>query len=92
MIRSITSILLIFTLVAPFTLKLGLIVHYELNIQNITKTFCVNKDKPKMHCNGKCHLAKKLKEINQDDTQKNTNQPANTHQLRHLELQFCQWE
>lgn len=92
MIRSIISILLIFTLTAPFTLKLGLIVHYELNVQNITKTFCVNKDKPKMHCNGKCHLAKQLKKISQDDTQKNPNKPANTNQLPHLELLFCKWE
>lgn len=26
----------------------------------ITKSFCVNKSKPKMNCNGKCHLKKQL--------------------------------
>ena len=31
---------------------------------------CVNKDKPKMHCNGKCHLKKEIKE-----TEKNSDNP-----------------
>jgi len=29
----------------------------------------VNKDKPMMHCNGKCYLAKKLKEDEKQDQQ-----------------------
>jgi hypothetical protein len=33
---------------------------YELNKDYITKNFCVNKAKPMMHCNGKCHMRKEL--------------------------------
>lgn len=29
---------------------------YLLNQDFITENFCVNKDKPEMSCNGKCHL------------------------------------
>lgn len=29
---------------------------YLLNQDFITETFCVNKDKPELSCNGKCHL------------------------------------
>ena len=41
-------------------------VDYALNKTMITKNFCENKAKPKMHCNGKCHLKKQLEK---DDKQ-----------------------
>ena len=34
--------------------------YFELNKEYIIKTYCVNKNKPKLHCNGKCHLSKQL--------------------------------
>lgn len=33
---------------------------YVVNYDYIVKNLCVNRDKPKMHCNGKCYLAKKM--------------------------------
>ena len=33
---------------------------YIINYNYITKVLCVNKAKPQMHCNGKCHLMKEL--------------------------------
>jgi len=33
---------------------------YELDKEYITEQFCVNKDKPALKCNGKCHLATQL--------------------------------
>lgn len=35
---------------------------YELNKAYIVDTFCVNKDKPMMNCDGKCYLAQQMKE------------------------------
>jgi hypothetical protein len=35
---------------------------YFLNKSYIAKELCINRDKPKSDCNGKCYLAKKLKE------------------------------
>ena len=35
-------------------------MYYQLNIDYIIETYCVNKDKPQLQCNGKCHLAKQL--------------------------------
>ncbi len=40
--------------------KLLILVDYEINKAAITQIFCVNKNKPKMNCNGKCHLKKQL--------------------------------
>lgn len=38
------------------------IFSYHLNKGYITENLCVNKAKPEMQCNGKCHLKKELKE------------------------------
>lgn len=40
--------------------KLIILVHYELYKTEITQKYCVNKDKPQMHCCGKCHLRKQF--------------------------------
>lgn len=36
------------------------VADYIINYDYITKVLCVNKAKPMMHCNGKCHLMKEL--------------------------------
>ena len=36
------------------------VVEYVVNYDYIVKVLCENKDKPEMHCNGKCHLTKEL--------------------------------
>jgi hypothetical protein len=36
------------------------VLDYILNYNYIAKVLCVNKAKPQMHCNGKCHLMKEL--------------------------------
>ncbi|WP_299112745.1 hypothetical protein [uncultured Winogradskyella sp.] len=38
----------------------GNVLYYQLNIDYIIEAYCVNKDKPELQCNGKCHLAKQL--------------------------------
>lgn len=90
MIRFLFSSLLILSLVTPYTLRLCLITNYQLNIDQITEQFCVNKDKPKMHCNGKCHLMKKLSNYGQNVTKSTIPYKRNTNHLRNMELIFCQ--
>lgn len=36
------------------------VLEYVVNYEYISKVLCVNKDKPKMKCNGKCHLMQEL--------------------------------
>lgn len=40
--------------------NVGYALYYQLNIDYIIETYCVNKEKPKLQCNGKCHLMKQL--------------------------------
>ncbi|UCS91789.1 hypothetical protein KZP23_13700 [Echinicola marina] len=43
---------------------------YAINKEYIAENFCINKDKPEMHCDGKCFLAEKLKSAqNQQEQQ-----------------------
>lgn len=44
-------------------------VEYALNQDYIAEFLCINKDKPKLQCNGKCHLAKQLEK--QQESQPN---------------------
>lgn len=44
-----------------------LVVNYELNKAQITAQFCVNKARPMLHCNGKCHLARQLRKAEGGD-------------------------
>jgi hypothetical protein len=49
---------LIFALRPAYTVSY--LLYFQMNIDAIIQKYCVNKDKPQMHCNGKCHLMKEL--------------------------------
>lgn len=36
------------------------VIDYVVNYHYIATVLCVNKAKPQMHCNGKCHLMKEM--------------------------------
>lgn len=65
--RQGASILLLLLLAWQTFFKAGYIVYWKINQSYITETLCENKDKPKMHCNGKCYLNKQLQKA--DDTE-----------------------
>ncbi|WP_216726530.1 hypothetical protein [Hymenobacter siberiensis] len=44
-----------------------LVVDYQLNKARITELYCVNKARPQLHCNGKCHLAQQLRKAEGGD-------------------------
>lgn len=65
---------------------------YLLNKDFIARVLCINKEKPKMQCEGKCYLSKKLKEQEQQDQQaphlkkeKYEVQPCHIEQVCYLE-------
>ena len=45
--------------------KMFLVMEYQVNKNYIARVFCENKSKPLLHCEGKCHLAKELKQADQ---------------------------
>jgi len=40
---------------------------FYLNQEYVAQNLCVNRDKPQLHCNGKCHLRKQLNEEEKRD-------------------------
>ena len=50
-------------------------LYFWYNQKQLAKEHCINQNKPKMHCNGKCYLAKQLAKI-ENDYQKKQRQPA----------------
>jgi len=46
------------------------VMHFKLNQKAITEQFCINKNKPELHCNGKCYLSKELQETENTDPEK----------------------
>ncbi len=49
----------------------GYLLYFQLNVDSIVQKYCVNKDKPQMHCNGKCHLAQQLNLDKENNTAPN---------------------
>ena len=43
------------------SVKLAIVINYEVHKEFITANFCINKQKPQLQCNGKCHLSKQIK-------------------------------
>ena len=49
------------------------VIEYKWNKDYIVKNLCVNKARPKMHCNGKCQMMKRLaEEEKQNSSNSNT--------------------
>ncbi|MBA5793861.1 hypothetical protein H1R17_06870 [Flavobacterium sp. xlx-214] len=43
------------------------ILEYVVNYDYIVNELCVNRDKPELECNGKCHLAKQMTKASDTD-------------------------
>jgi GMP synthase PP-ATPase subunit len=84
MVRSFVAYLLIFTLIGSNFSRFFIYAGFELNRNYISSKLCVNRDKPWLHCNGKCYFMKKIKQAEdreksqQRETQKNLFQEAFT--------------
>ena len=67
MLKQVTAYLLIVSLVSANFSRLFVYAGFELNKEYIAAKLCVNRDKPQMHCNGKCYFMKKIKQAEQKE-------------------------
>jgi len=44
------------------------LVEYAVNYNYISTVLCINKNKPELHCNGKCYVSKELAKTNDTDS------------------------
>ncbi|MCC2548655.1 hypothetical protein LJY25_19560 [Hymenobacter sp. BT175] len=66
MARLFSWFLVCLILLQTFSREL-VVLNYQAQKQRITELFCVNKARPAMQCNGKCHLAKQLRKAGSTD-------------------------
>ncbi|RYZ19225.1 MAG: hypothetical protein EOO10_24655 [Chitinophagaceae bacterium] len=67
--KKISTILLLVTIFLQTFSAFVIQAEYFLNKDYIAKVLCINKAKPKMHCNGKCYLTKKLRDVEDQNQQ-----------------------
>jgi hypothetical protein len=62
MLQRFTAYLLIVSLVTVSFSRFFVYAGFELNRNYIATKLCENRDKPWLHCDGKCYFAKKIKQ------------------------------
>jgi hypothetical protein len=67
MSRNLLAFTLIFALLIANCTQLFVYAGFEMNQKYISTELCINRDKPQMHCNGKCYLMRKLKQAEQKE-------------------------
>ncbi|WP_090381824.1 hypothetical protein [Dyadobacter sp. SG02] len=71
--RSFIAYILLAAIMLPTLSPWGTIAYFKLNREYITRVLCENRKRPELHCDGKCYLAKKLKQ-QQDKQDKETSE------------------
>ena len=62
MLQRITAYSLIFSLITVNFSRFFIFAGFELNRNYIATKLCENRNKPWLHCDGKCYFAKKIKQ------------------------------
>jgi len=73
MLKRALAILLLLCSVSLSLSQFFVFAGFEMNRSYIVAALCINRDRPQLHCNGKCYLMKKLKQA-QEKEQKQENQ------------------
>ena len=74
-------ILLVFILLNQSFFIGGYVIYWKANQSVIAKTLCENRNKPKLHCDGKCNLRKKLALL-EDKGESNNSLPSAISKLK----------
>ena len=61
--------------------KWVVVIDYNLNRNYIARNLCINKTKPKLHCNGKCQMMKKLAEEENQNSSNNSSTRSKVQEL-----------
>ena len=67
MFKSCLSIFLLCCLMMTNFSRMFVFSAFEVNQKYIATKLCINRDKPEMHCNGKCYLANKIKQVEEKE-------------------------
>lgn len=71
----ISTVLIVITLLNTMS-NVAVISYFYSNQTYIAEAFCINKDNPELHCDGKCYLSQKLAALEQEQQQAMQNAPV----------------
>lgn len=80
------------TTTLPTFSQWGTIAYYQINKEYITRVLCENRDKPQLHCDGHCYLAKKLKAQEEKQDQQTSERVQNIPVLQLFTLPLTYFE
>jgi hypothetical protein len=81
MFKIILARILIFTTLAAGFSQLLVYAGFEMNENYIVSELCINRDKPQLHCNGRCYLMRKLKQAEQKEKSRDRENQRSMFQL-----------
>ena len=81
LLSQISSIIIALLFVFTINFKSLITLNYFINQTEIAELFCINKDKPKLECNGKCHLATQMEKVETEEDELPFNSNINSHNL-----------
>jgi hypothetical protein len=82
--RAFLFFLILSTLLANFS-RLVISVGFDLNHKYIADHLCENRNRPWLHCDGKCYFMKKIRQAEENDRRQGTKE-----RLDQLEIVFFQ--
>jgi hypothetical protein len=81
----LTAVLLIISIISSSFSRFFIYAGFEMNKSYIATKLCENRDKPWLHCNGKCYLMKKIKQA--EEKQNNAERES---QRNLVQESFCE--
>lgn len=88
MLSRITAIIFFIAFIAQSFSGQFIILDYYANTAAFAKN-CENRARPKMHCNGKCQLMKKMQQEEKKDQQNPERRSANKNEILSSRSFFC---
>jgi hypothetical protein len=67
MLKKVTVLLLVVSMIASNFSRMFIYAGFELNRNYIATHLCENRDKPWLHCNGKCYFMKKIRQVEEKE-------------------------
>ena len=74
MFKRLVAILLVIAVSLSSFTRFVIFTSFKINQSYIASVLCVNKDRPELHCSGKCYLASKLKQAEEKEERGQENQ------------------
>ncbi len=69
--RNFSAIFLVLLYFTAMLKPVTPLIEYAVNKDYLTKVFCINKEKPEMHCEAKCYLKKQLIKASEKEHENN---------------------